>query len=352
MSDKPPETCAECSGEMISAGDERVCTRCGLVAENRAGPPIAAGSADLSVFKSSLESYYAPGERVYLVDGLGSFIDYQHTSYFHDLRGKPLPPSEQRRFSRLKAIYDRRAKVSGYETDYRTLSILQKIIELLSFPTTVRDRAAYLYRKGCRLGAREKCSTSVVFLAYCLTLALKELDDKNRLDIDGLVRAFRRAGHRVSIQSLIQATLNCKPILQPKPQIRRSEEYLTSILQRAVISKDIHTRLVRSRRDPVAYQKRILDISLGILNRIPVVERAGRSPYVFAASIIYVAEQEASKEDGNPPAMTQKRISQSAGVAEYSVRDQAGFIRRILNDTEAPTTSPRSQTVCTIELKT
>jgi transcription initiation factor TFIIIB Brf1 subunit/transcription initiation factor TFIIB len=287
----------------------------------------------------NLTPYSAPGERAYLVDGLGSFIDYQHASYFHDSKGKPLPPSEQRRFSRLKTVYDRRAKVSGYETDYRTLGILQKIIEALNLPTSVHDRAAHLYRKGSRLGASRKCSTSVVFMAYCLVLALKEIDDKNRLDITGVVQAFRRAGHRVSIQSLIQATLDCKPLLQVKPQIRRSEEYLPRILQRAITSKDIHTRLVKTGRDPAEYQERILDIGFKILESIPVVERAGRSPYVFAASTIYVADQMASKEDRAPSAMTQKQISKTAGVAEYSVRDQAGFIENILDKGEAKAAS-------------
>lgn len=236
MSHKPPEICVECSGERVLAGDERVCTRCGLVAEAKSGPTTAVENRVNDIYSSNLSSYCAPGERIYLVDGLGSFIDYQHVSYFRDSQGKPLPLSEQRHFLHLKATYDRRAKVNGYETDYRTLSILQKITEALNFPNSVRDRAAYLYRKGCRLGARKRCSTSVVFMAYCLTLALRELDDKNRLDMGGVVDAFRRAGHRVSIPSMIQAALNCKPILQVKPKIRRSEEYLSRILQRAITS--------------------------------------------------------------------------------------------------------------------
>jgi transcription initiation factor TFIIIB Brf1 subunit/transcription initiation factor TFIIB len=329
------EECVECKGEIVTVGDECVCTQCGLVVETKAHPSKELGSGVPEAPDLSLAPYSAPGERANLVDGLGSFIDYQHTSYFHDSRGKPLPPNEQRRFSRLKTIYDRRAKVSGYETDYRTLGILQKIIEALNLPTSVHDRAAYLYRKGSRLGAGEKCSTSVVFMAYCLVLALKELDDRNRLDVAALVQAFRRAGHRVSIQSLIRANLDCRPLLQIKPQIRRSEEYLPRILQRAITSRDIHIRLVRSRRDPASYQKRILDIGSKILENISVVERAGRSPYVFAASTIYVADQVASTEDRAPPAMTQKQISRVAGVAEYSVRDQAGFIKNTLKRREA-----------------
>jgi len=316
------ENCDECGGVVSLVDGEYVCRSCGLVHEQKLESPRLTVETEVKeVFLLQQRSHTAPGERLHMVDGLGSYLGYPNSFYFHDSNGVPLAPTNQRFFSRLKYIYDKRARFSGHETDYRTLSSLNRVAEMLRLPPSVRDRAAHLYRKAIRASTGNRYSTSIVLMAYCLLLATREIETPNPIMIKEIAHAFRKLGHRVSNPMIIKAGLHYKTLLDAKPKMRRSEEYLNKALQFVVSSNIVASELSKFNLTPQQYKKALFTTSLDLLRRIKNQDRRGRSPYVFAVSTIYAADRLLAKENHHRPFLTQRSLAELTGVAEYSIRE-------------------------------
>jgi len=319
----PLRKCEECGGDIVFSGGEHVCSLCGLVYDLEFDKPNYIINRENPSGGSSLcNLYVSPGERLHLVDGLGSYIDYPQVSYFHDKAGEPLSPRTQNLFSRLKWHYDKRERLSGHETEYRALCSLKRVVEILNLGDSVRDYAAYLYRKAVRNSNGKRHSTSLVLMALCLFLAVRETYKTKPSRMSEIINAFNKIGHRVSTQSIIHASLNYSDLIGVRVSGRRSEDYLTAIFQKMLSSEELKARLRREGRyDIVQYCNLILKTSLELLKKIGNNERGGRNPYVFAVSTIYAADQKIATEEENRPVLTQGLIARIAGVAEYSVRE-------------------------------
>lgn len=318
---RPVENCGECGGIVSLVDGEYVCRKCGLVHEQKVEVPKFCGTEVKEAFQLQQRSHTAPGERLHIVDGLRSYLGYPNSFYFHDANGIPLAPTNQRFFSRLKYIYDKRTRFSGHETDYRTLSSLNRVAEMLRLPPCVRDRAAYLYRKAIRASTGNHYSTSVVLVAYCLLLATREMDTPNPIMIQEIANAFRKLGHRVSAPTIIKAGLHYKILLDAKPKMRRSEEYLNKALRFVVSSNTVTSELSKINLTPQQYKKALFTTSLELLRRINNQDRGGRSPYVLAVSTIYAADRLLTKDNHHKPFLTQRSLAELTGVAEYSIRE-------------------------------
>lgn len=315
------ENCEECGGPVILVDGEYVCRNCGLVHERKLGTSKFTETEDEEGASPLQMSYAATGKRTCIVNDLGSYLDYPNSFYFHDAGGFSLSPHAQHFYSRLKYIYDKRTRFSGHETEYRTLSSLDRVVELLRIPRYVRDRAAYLYRKAIRASSGNHYSTSSVLMAYCLLLATREIDTSNPTTIQEIVNAFRKLGHRVSSPIIIKAGLHYKVLLNVALKIRRSEDYLNKVLQQVSASELVVNWLSKFKITPQRYKESLLEASLGILRKISNPERGGRSPYVFAVSTVYAAEKWLAKNECRKPFLTQKLLAEITGVAEYTIRE-------------------------------
>jgi transcription initiation factor TFIIIB Brf1 subunit/transcription initiation factor TFIIB len=58
-----------------------------------------------------------------------------------------------------------------------------------------------------------------------------------------------------------------------------------------------------------------------ILKELPEWQRGGRNPFILTGAIIYLADRLLAKEFGSKNILTQKIISRSTKIAEYSIRD-------------------------------
>lgn len=315
------ENCEECGSPIILVDGEYVCRNCGLVHEQKLGTSKFTQTEDEGGSSPLQMSYVAPGKRTYIVNALGSYLGYSNSFYFRDAEGVSLPPHAQRLYSRLKYIYDKRTRFSGRETTYRTLSSLNRVVELLRIPRSVGDRAAYLYLRAIRASSGKRYSTSTVLMAYCLLIATRELDTSNPTTIQEIANAFRRLGHRVSSPIILKAGLHYKGLLNVDLKIRRSEDYLNKVLQLVSSSDLIVNLLSKFKITPQRYKESLLVASLDILRKVSNSERGGRSPYVFAVSTVYAAEKLLAKNECRKPFLTQKTLAEITCVAEYTIRE-------------------------------
>jgi transcription initiation factor TFIIIB Brf1 subunit/transcription initiation factor TFIIB len=112
-------------------------------------------------------------------------------------------------------------------------------------------------------------------------------------------------------------------------KVRRSEDYLIRMISMISNSDLIKAKL--SHQITESYWHKLHLKALELLNKIPHVERGGRNPYVFAASIIYAAERSLAYEENRRPLLTQKEVASILEVAEYSIRDHYSHITKYIS---------------------
>ena len=66
--------------------------------------------------------------------------------------------------------------------------------------------------------------------------------------------------------------------------------------------------------------------------RIPASKRGGRNPFIFTVSVAYTGDRLIASEHGRHSVLTQKLASKATKVAEYSIRDHFGVIKKLLEN--------------------
>ena len=275
-----------------------------------------------SRFNSS-KHYVALGERVNVVDGMGSYIDYQFSNFFVDKNGHPISGKNQSLFKRLKYKHNSRAKLGKKETNYRALNTLNRVASKLELQDNIRDRAAYFYQKIVKKEEKKEITNHLTLSALCLLLAAREFRENGPLTVQEIANVFKKLGHRVSPRSIIQLSLKLKPkfgdIFSRKS--RKSEEYIPRIVSNIINSKNVRLRLKAKDVDFLFYERAIYKESMQILKNLDDESRGGRNPYILAVATTYAADQKISQKYDMKSILTQKILSLCTQTAEYSIRD-------------------------------
>jgi len=312
--------CPECSGALVLHTGEFVCRECGLVVSKQYLAPIfAINEDDLST--NQYKHYVALGNRVHLVDGMGSYIDFQRTPFFYDGQGAPLSSDKQALYRKLKFKYSLRLRIDKRESDYRALKSLDHVTSMLQISNSVRDRAAYLYQKAVKK-INKKISNHIVLIAACLFFAIREYKELAPLTIQEITQSFKKLGHRISVKKVIRITLDLRSLfIREHPKIRKSEDYLCRVISDVVSSPIIERRLKDRDFNTEEYRNLLMKESNHILTKVGSTSRGGRNPYIFAVSTVYCADRIIAKKKAKKPILTQKILAKITRVAEYSIRD-------------------------------
>ncbi|MHA1749284.1 MAG: hypothetical protein ACTSYF_11660, partial [Promethearchaeota archaeon] len=94
--------CKICSGNIILTRTGYTCSNCGMVfGDNYMFNGFLLNDDGKYDIKSS-KQFVAIGKQIDNVMNLGSYIDYYHSYFFYDSNNKPLAPSKQELYRRLK----------------------------------------------------------------------------------------------------------------------------------------------------------------------------------------------------------------------------------------------------------
>lgn len=316
---------SDCNHQVIldfSRG-EYICTKCGLViSQYYAAPTYKMNPTNDGKSHNSAIQYTSLGDRLHLIDGLGSYIGSENSINFKDSQGNYLSSKSQAKFNKLKC-YDMRSRIAKRETDYRVLTILNNVVPKLHLSSKIRDRAAYFYQKITKDKENDDLTNHILLSALCLLQAVREYKDHAPVTIQEIVESFRLLGHRVSERAIIQLSLKIRPKFSNifSNKIRRSEEYISRIISNILKYPKTKARLIYYKTDPVKYESDLFNETEIVLKSIDVRKRGGRNPYIFAVASIYAADQIISSKQKTHPILTQKILSDAANCAEYSVRD-------------------------------
>ncbi len=313
--------CTECPGHAILTQGEYVCSACGLVLDRQVVSTPYQMNKEEGITSSQTRAYVSVGERAIMVGGLGSFIDYQASRFFHDQTGRPLTPRSQRLFRRLKFDYNLRLRIAKRETTYRALRSLSRVADLLSLPDSIKERAAYYYQKMDKKLENSDITSHLTLVAYGLMLAVRESKENAPITLQEIADAFQKLGHRVTSRSIIRQALSVKRTLPLAPMKRTSEDYLQRIVSQTINNPVIRLRLRRTALSIQKYQSSLLKYSNQLFSKISIPERGGRNPFIFAVAVVYTSDLLIAKMARRRPVLTQRLISKATNAAEYSVRD-------------------------------
>ncbi|MHA1754117.1 MAG: hypothetical protein ACTSYR_01195 [Candidatus Odinarchaeia archaeon] len=306
--------CPECSGRIIENVGEYVCSSCGLVVDQVYEPLRSDYPYEGEKSKTAL------GNRLHIVDGLGSYIDYLNANCFYDTKGSPLSARKQNFYRRLKYRYNLYGRVKDQQTDYRIFRILNRISSKLNLSNHIRDSAAYHYRK-IKKRFRGRIKNHVVLIALCLILAIRNNKELIQVNLRELCEVFRKLGHRVTPRSITRLAFQLKIKLGYTIKNVKSEEYITKIISALSNSVEIKNKLNTNKENQNNYWQLLNLETFKLLRNISKMDRGGRNPYVFAAAAVYAAEQKIARENNRRPYLTQREIAEITHVAEYSIRD-------------------------------
>ncbi len=321
--------CPECQGFLTTSAGHIVCRECGLVVSREYVSPTYQLGDEQDLDRPDASMYASLGNRPHIVDGLGSYIGYHRDRYFRDASGKALPASTQKRFLRLKAVYGARVRVGSCETRYRTPRTLNRVAQLLMLGRQVRDRGAYLYKKITADGTA-RFSNNIVLMAVCLLVAIREFRDDAPITLEELASAFERCGHRVSVRAIVREAMKLKLETGFAPDLRRPEDYVPRVLSMLLNNEAVVRKAAQRGWGLNDYGAKLRKTMGRILDRIPSIKRGGRNPFIFAVSVAYAADRMLARESGRRAVLTQKLASLATEVAEYSIRDHYGVIKRVL----------------------
>jgi transcription initiation factor TFIIIB Brf1 subunit/transcription initiation factor TFIIB len=297
----------ECIHEKkVYSGGFLVCTNCGLVDEDE--PQLMPNTRQETI------SYI---NNAHLVDGLGSHMDYFRADYLYDANGAPLSPDAQKKFRRMRRIYEK-IRVEG--RDYHALKNLSNITTALQLSDTVRNRAVYIYRKLSEPANNSKpVKNRSILVAVSLYIAIKET--KTPVTMQELVSACQDYGYKVTQKTLLRAAA-----LQPfKVPVSTSEDFVHMYINRAVQS--VSDKLTKRGWSPDKYRSELIRLTLFILSRVGSDKRRGRRPQTIAAAAIYGAAKILGKKK-TERILTQEVLERTLGVDAFSIRDVYSSIIR------------------------
>ena len=304
-----------------------VCAECGLVISREYVLPTYQMGEERHNDKPDATVYVSLGNRMHIVDGLGSYIGFHKEKYFQDAQGQALSARSQKRFKRLKAVYSTRVRIGRNEAKYRALRTLNHVSKLLMLSEQVRDRTAYLYKKIVT-EASTKITNNILLIAVCLLMAVREYKDGAPITLDEIAITFEKCGHRVNVRAIVREALKLKSLTGIAPQIRRPEDYVPRVLS-MLMNSDKVVRKIRARGwDLRTYENALRDKMLEILGIIPASRRGGRNPFIFTVSAAYASDRLIADEHGRRFVLTQKLTSNATRVAEYSIRDHFGMMKK------------------------
>ena len=299
------ERCRECRGHVVPAGDEYVCTSCGVVAR-----------------KVEEEKYHLE----FHMEAPSQLSDRHLGSYVGDRSDKD-SKADFNGVSTLgfaKLLSDNMGVDGG---DRNCKAMIRMAADKLVLPPFVRDNAAALSEKmlaesrASGIGRR----TAIAAVSAYAILSASRAAGMDHIGSGTILRAFADMGHGVSKSALLRMGLDSKVPLRPADP----KALLRTVMAGLESNEAVLKRLRKEGFEPGPYFRGLLQGSLAVLSAMDGV-KDGRNPRAVAAGSVYIASRKMA-----PRAVMQREVAESVGVTEYTIREFCGWASKELGPLNA-----------------
>ena len=284
--------CVQCSGRIVDAGEEYVCSSCGIVMAK--------------VVTDSGEDR-APQAIDYTTHSLGSYLGPM--DYGFEERFSPGFSKSSSTFKYLKTMSDFAYKDGA--SLYTCAKLIERVCEKLALPKSVMGESVRISREVMEMRKSRGEVTIPSVSAFAIINACKRLGVTSA-GVREVMDAHRNMGYRVKTSVIIQISIDSPVRTRP----RRAEEYLGRVL--------IHLPrvLIKSGGMPAGYSNRLHEAARAALQQVDGPSRGGHNPRALAATAVYAAEVALSESEGRKKVFSQREVAECSEVAEYTVREQ------------------------------
>ncbi len=279
-------------GRIVDAGDEMVCSSCGMVSTKE-------------VIEKSEER--TPQAIDYTNHSLGSYLgplEYGYEEIFS--KGLSSSPST---FKYLKIISDFSHKEEAGV--YNCAKLVERVCEKLVLPAAVVGESVTIARSVMDLRRGHGEITIAAISAFSVINACKRLRVTS-VGLREIVEAHRNLGYRVKASVINEISID-SPI-RTKP--RRAEEYLANVLVR------LRMAMEGSDGFEPGYFGSLHEAARTALESVEGPARGGHNPRALAATAVYAGEIALARKEARKKFLSQKEIAACIGVAEYTIREQ------------------------------
>ncbi len=134
----------------------------------------------------------------------------------------------------------------------------------------------------------------------------------------------------MNVRAIVREALKLKSLTGVAPEVRRPEDYVPRVLSMLMNSEKVLKKVIARGWSPKMYENALRDKILEVLEMIPTSRRGGRNPYIFTVSAAYASDRLIADNHGRRSVLTQKLISEATEVAEYSIRDHFGMMKKVI----------------------
>lgn len=297
------EKCLECLGCVVDAGEEFVCSSCGIVTpkeiiESQEGGQLQA----LDFTGQALGGYLGSAEPTFEERHSGGLSGAQSS------------------YSYLKLVSDYAGREDS--TVYACAKMIERACDLLALPRVVMAEAVVEAKKLLGEMPRRQ-ATSTAVSAYAIVTACKVVGGMP-VGARDVIETHRAMGKRVSMSDLIQLSLDSPTRLSP----RKPGDCMQKVVARLGANQRLIRRLAAAGTAQVEFFRSMRREAMKALDEVDELSKSGHNPWALAATSLYVAEVRLASSSGHRPRISQREVALAAGVAEYTVREQCRKIFR------------------------
>ena len=294
------EKCRQCRGLLVQAGEEVACTNCGAVARKEDLPAETVATSRRASTDRHLGSY------------MGTRADEGSVANFN----------ENSTVGYVKRVSDHMGEDSSV---WNCTAMIERVAEKLSLPVFVRQNAVLLSermladRKNDEGPKGGKRATVPAISAYCLLSACRDARI-DHVSSQSILQALADMGHRVTKSKLLRLGIESQVRIRPADPL----SLLQTVLSRLETNEEIVWRLRNKGVEPPQFFRGAMETAKIIVALVR--EDRGCNPRTLAAGAVYLASKAAGKR-----LITQKEVADTLGIAEYTVREFAGWAASALN---------------------
>ena len=261
------DRCRECRGHVVQAGEEFVCTSCGIIAKSETPPVVAA-------------STHRPGNGD---KRLGSYIGTREDENSH------APFNGDYTVGYAKRVSDHMGEDAAAAN---CSAMIERVAEKLSVPLFVRENAVHIsgrllaeMRKDGEAKRRSRATTPAIsayaILAACRDAGVAYVSSKS------ILQAFTDMGHRVTRSKLFRLGIESEVPIKPADPAA----LLQTVVSRLESNEEVTRRLEKRAVEPRWYFRQLLEASQTVVGEVRA-RMPGSSPRTVAATSVYMAARE------------------------------------------------------------
>ncbi len=300
--------CDVCGGDMISYEGEWVCRSCGAVPAH-----IDVGEPAFRIKEAALTDLKEVE--------LGSFLGSSGSS---SLSGYPGLDFEFSTPAYMKTLSDFGLRSPMQKTQTYVLDMVSRLGESINLPRKAVLDAQHMASIRLRQ-ARVKKGSLPTLAAYCVIVAARRVG-RNTISWKVVSKNLALMGHKVKLTSLISIATTA-PLERGKIRV---EEYLKDAVRNLMMSPPVKEGIQICRLNPIKYEAALLKRSFYFMTAVGRDSFSGYNPVAAAATLLYMAEDSLTAEEGRRRVFTHKTVAEFVGVSEYTVREQTAKFKPLL----------------------